>query len=120
MKHVLIIDDNQTDRFITRSFIEKLGYVVHEVFDGNKVEQALNLFTPNLIILDLLMPQKDGFETLELIQDKDPNLPVIVLSCAGDEHKDRVLELNAKACFQKPYEAEEFLKTVQNLIEGYD
>ncbi len=71
MKHVLIVDDNQSDRLLTRSLIEKLGYVVYEVFDGDKVEQALNLFIPNLIILDLMMPNKDGIKTLEDINQKD-------------------------------------------------
>lgn len=118
MKHVLIVDDNQTDRFLTRSFIEKLGYVVHEVFDGNEVEHALKLFTPNLIILDLLMPHKDGLETLKEIYETDPSIPVIVLSCVGEEYKDKVVELNAKACFQKPYDASEFMETVKRLVEN--
>jgi len=117
MKHVLIVDDNQSDRLLTRSLIEKLGYVVNEVFDGDKVDHALNLFIPNLIVLDLLMPKKDGFKTLEEINQKDPNIPVIVLSCAADEYKDKVLALNARACFQKPYDAKEFMETVKRLVE---
>jgi len=117
MKHVLIVDDNQSDRFLTRSLVEKLGYVVYEVFDGCKVDHALKLVTPNLIIMDLLMPNKDGFETLEEINQKGLDIPVIVLSCAGDEFKEKVLGLNAKACFQKPYDAKEFMKTVQKLVE---
>ena len=117
MKHVLIVDDNQMDRFITRSFVEKMGYVVHEIFDGNEIEHALNLFSPDLIILDLLMPHKDGFETLEEIHRKDPAIPVVVLSCVAEEYKDKVDTLNAQACFQKPYDAGEFMETVKRLIE---
>ena len=120
MKHVLVVDDNQTDRFLTRALVQKLGYVVYEVFDGSKVEHALKLVTPNLIIMDLLMPNKDGFETLEEIHQKAPDIPVIVLSCVGDEYKDKVMKLNAKACFQKPYDANEFIKTIQELVEEGD
>ena len=116
MKHVLIVDDNRSDRFLIGTFIQKLGHVVHDIVDGIHVEETLAKFRPDLIILDLYMPIKEGIETLVDLQAQAPEIPVIVMSSDGDLYQDQVLTLGAKHCIQKPFEPEEFRSVVNSLL----
>ena len=116
MKHVLIVDDNRSDRFLIGAFIQKLGHVVHDIVDGIHVEETLDKFKPDLIILDLYMPIKEGIETLVDLQANVPEIPVIVMSSDGALYQSQVLSLGAKHCIQKPFEAEDFRSIVNSIL----
>ena len=117
MKHVLIVDDNKSDRFLIGSFIQKQGHVVHDIADGVHVSDTLNKFRPDLVILDLYMPIKEGIETLAELQETAPEIPVIVMSCDGDIYRDQLLSLGARYCIQKPFEATEFNNIISEILK---
>ena len=80
----------EDDKFISRAYVDGLSRAGHEVKaanDGNEVIKALEEFTPDIILLDIIMPEKNGFEVLEEIKanDKTKNIPVIVLSNLGQD-----------------------------------
>jgi len=84
---VLVIED---DRFIRDIFVQKLkseGFQVTEAVDGRRALELLTAHAPELILLDLLLPDIDGFEILERIKKEPPlaKVPVIVLSNLGDQ-----------------------------------
>lgn len=95
---ILIAED---DNYLVNAYRVKLikaGYEIKIALDGNEALNALESFTPDLIVLDLVMPKKDGFATLEEIKknDKWKNIPVIIASNLGQkEDIDRGMKLGA-------------------------
>ncbi|KKT73800.1 MAG: Response regulator receiver protein [Candidatus Nomurabacteria bacterium GW2011_GWA1_46_11] len=104
MKKILIAED---DNFLTSAYKVKLkreGFDVQVAGDGEQALLALKTFIPDIILLDLVMPIKDGFAVLEEVK-KDPNLkdiPVVVMSNLGQkEDIDRARALGAREYFIK-------------------
>lgn len=97
-KKILIVED---DFFLLQMYITKLikaGYEVKSASDGNQALKKAKEFKPNLILLDLLIPLKNGFEVLEeLKKDKDmQDIPVIILSNMSErEDVQKCLQLGA-------------------------
>ena len=104
MTKVLIAED---DRFLSSAYKMKLTkeqFDVELAFDGEEAVEKARSFSPDIIILDLIMPKKDGFETLKDLSN-DPKLktiPVIVSSNLGQkEDIDKALSLGARDYFVK-------------------
>ena len=104
MKKILIAED---DNFLTSAYKVKLkreGFDVQVAGDGEQALLDLKTFIPDIILLDLVMPIKDGFAVLEEVK-KDPNLkdiPVVVMSNLGQkEDIDRARALGAREYFIK-------------------
>lgn len=95
---ILVAED---DKFLTKVYQAKLtkaGFEVQIAFDGEEVEKLLQNFTPNLILLDLVMPKKDGFSVLKDLKalEKYKNIPVIVTSNLSQvEDKQKAMMLGA-------------------------
>ena len=82
MSHVLIVDDSEDIRLALRTILEDAGYEIKELSDGTEVLGALQTDPPDLVLLDVAMPLKDGFETLkEIIADEQTrDIPVIMVT----------------------------------------
>lgn len=99
MKKILVIED---DKYITHAYQSKLtkeGYDIRTALDGEEAETILNSFSPDIIILDLVLPKKDGFEVLQDLQsnDKWKSIPVIIVSNLGQkEDIEKGLKLGAR------------------------
>ncbi|EKD95973.1 MAG: response regulator receiver protein [uncultured bacterium] len=95
---ILVAED---DRFLSKVYttkFEKAGYEVKNALDGTEVFQILQNFTPDVILLDLIMPLKDGFLTLKELKsnDKYKNIPVIIASNLGQKDEiDKGISLGA-------------------------
>ena len=116
MAHILIVDDNDADRKLLRLSLEKDGHVVSEVDDGRYVLEMINKNKPQLIILDLFMPNQEGIETLMQLRKLGSVIPVIVCSCVADTYQDLTLQLGAKGTFQKPIDIKKLVERVSELI----
>lgn len=98
MAKVAIAED---DKFLSSAYRVKLtkeGFEVKMASDGQELLELLKTYTPDLIILDILMPRKDGFETLKELKaiEKTKNIPVIVASNLGQKNDiDQGLSLGA-------------------------
>lgn len=98
MKKVLVVED---DKFLANAFRVKLGkegYETKIALDGDEAIEQLATFTPDLIILDLLLPKKDGFEVLKEIKARDvwKSIPVLIASNLGQkEDIERGMNLGA-------------------------
>lgn len=99
MAKILIAED---DKFLSTAFqikLTKLGYEVKIAGDGNEVLEILKTFTPDIILLDLIMPVKDGFGVLEDLKANKTleTIPVIISSNLGEKEEiDKGLALGAK------------------------
>ncbi len=103
MKKALIIDDTKDSRLIVKTILNKLGFETLEAQNGNEGWSQIIKNTPNLIILDLNMPQKTGYELLQDIEEEMLGIPVVVISNDESANTKASCYLNgAKAVLSKP------------------
>lgn len=113
---VLIVDDDVNIQELLRLYFEKDGYIVLTEGDGSKVQDCVQRFAPDAIILDLMLPGKNGFDVLRDLRKKT-DTPVIMLTARG-ETLDKVvgLELGADDYVPKPFEPKELLARVKAVL----
>lgn len=115
-KRVLIVDDEASLRTLVRVNLEIDGIEVSEAVDGNEAMSMLRQAPPDLVLLDLMMPGKDGIEVLEDVA-ADPELrdiPVILLTAKGEqEDLERGAILGARGHITKPFDPEQMVRTVK-------
>lgn len=110
---ILVIDDEKAIADIIKFNLEKEGYKVSTAYDGEEGVQAVDNILPDLVILDIMMPKKDGFQVLKEIRVKH-KIPVIMLT-AKEEEVDKVLglELGADDYITKPFSMRELTARVK-------
>ncbi|PRR79500.1 response regulator transcription factor [Clostridium vincentii] len=114
---ILIVEDEKKLTEVMRLYLEKEGYEVKIALDGRKGEEAINEGEYDLIILDIMMPEKDGWSVLRKIKNEGET-PVILTSARGEE-EDRIfgLELGAVDYMVKPISMEELVLRVSLRIK---
>lgn len=115
-RKILVVDDEERMVRFIRLNLEHDGFVVGEAFNGKQALQRLRDATPDLILLDVMMPDLDGFEVLQMIREIN-NVPVIMLTAKGEED-DRVhgLELGADDYITKPFSPRELVSRVKAVL----
>jgi DNA-binding response OmpR family regulator len=113
---ILVVDDEERMARFIRLNLEHDGFRVVEAYRGMQAIQALRDHMPDLIILDVMMPDLDGFEVLKLIREIN-TVPVIMLTAKGEED-DRVkgLELGADDYVTKPFSPRELVSRVKAVL----
>ena len=112
---ILVVDDEPTVREVVVQYLQRDGYVVHELDRGDLVAEAVTTFHPDLIVLDIMLP---GLSGLEVLREISPNkIPVIMLT-ARVEEADRVLglELGADDYVTKPFSPRELVARVRTVL----
>jgi DNA-binding response OmpR family regulator len=115
-RSILVVDDEERMARFIRLNLEHDGFQVVEVYRGMKAIQALRDEMPDLILLDVMLPDIDGFEVLKLIREVS-TIPVIMLTAKGEED-DRVrgLELGADDYITKPFSPRELVSRVRAVL----
>ena len=109
MYTILIIDDDPDINNMLAELLEKEGYRTLRAYSGTEAELLLSMQTPDLILLDLMLPGLSGEELLPLIK----GLPVLVLSAKTDmEHKINLLNHGACDYITKPFDTRELLARI--------
>jgi two-component system phosphate regulon response regulator OmpR len=113
---VLIIDDDEKLRKLLKEYLEGNGFKVLTLADGSDVKKTLRKELPEIVILDIMLPGKDGLEVLKEIRTDDP-IPVIMLTAKGDQ-TDRIvgLELGADDYLPKPFNPRELLARMKAVL----
>lgn len=115
---ILIIDDQPSVRFGLRSLLEGEGYRVDEADTGARALAALTENAPQLVLLDLRLPDTDGLELLPRIKAVDDDVPVIILTAHGTiETAIRALKEGAENFLTKPFDADGLLILVAKTLE---
>lgn len=113
---ILITDDSKLLRKKLRAELEKLDCDVLEAENGKEAIMRDLTEQPDGIILDIVMPEVGGVETLQVIKEINPKIPVIMLSSAGTSQKlKQTLELGALDFIQKPYTSEQIKQAVEQI-----
>ncbi len=120
MARILIVDDSVSAR---QHIAEILGDRGHSVFKAADGLEALSLTAeqkPDLIVLDLLMPDMDGFDVLKALADREYCIPVVVLSADIQETtRTECIRLGAAGFMNKPVDAEDMVEAVQQLLDDH-
>lgn len=114
---ILVVDDEQPIRTLVRQVLTEASYRVAEAVDGVDGLAKTRTLQPDLIVLDLMMPNLSGFDVLSALRS-DPatsGVPVIILSVLDDRRKG--LRLGADAYLTKPLNVDELLITIERLLE---
>ena len=119
MYNILAVDDDKEIVKAIEIYLGKENYKVYEAYDGEEALKQIKNNQIHLVILDIMMPNKDGLETLEEIR-KDKNIPVIMLS-AKSEDIDKIngLNIGADDYVTKPFNPVELIARVNALIRRY-
>lgn len=119
MKRLLVVDDEEKIRLVIRKYAEFEGYEIEEAENGMKAIQMCRQKDFDLIILDIMMPELDGFSTCKEIR-KEKDIPVIMLSARGEEYdKIHGFELGIDDYVVKPFSPKELMMRVNVVISRH-
>src|SRR5947209_20283369 len=116
-ERVLVVDDDPTVSDVVRRYLERAGYAVTLCGDGRAALAAYERERPDLVVLDLMLPELNGLEVCRRLRTADPALPIVMLTALGEE-SDRVLglELGADDYLTKPFSPRELVLRVQSVL----
>lgn len=119
MYNILVVDDDKEIVGAIEIYLKNEGYNIIKAYNGNEALQKVNENDIHLIILDIMMPEKDGLETLEELR-KDKSIPVILLSAKSEDY-DKIGGLNQGAddYITKPFNPLELIARVNSQIRRY-
>jgi len=113
---ILVVDDDEDIRTLVVQLLERAGHKVEQAPDGRSGLRALHASPPDLVVLDVSMPDMDGWQALERIRDLS-DVPVIMLTARGEElERVRGLQGGADDYVTKPFGRQELLARVQALL----
>jgi two-component system chemotaxis response regulator CheY len=119
MKNVLIVDDSRTSRRILRDILERAGYnIVGESINGKEGVDSYRKLQPDIVTMDITMPEMDGIEALKLIRKEFPDAKVVMITAAGQ--KDKMMEaikLGAAEFVSKPFVEETVLEAMEHCFK---
>lgn len=117
---ILIADDNDGIVDILKKYVAKEGFIPIIAYDGESAIQMFNEYAPILILLDVMMPKKDGFEVCQEIR-KTSNVPIIMVT-AKSEDADRImgLDIGADDYIVKPFSPGEVMARIRAVLRRID
>ncbi len=119
MKKLLVCDDSNFSRKRVIDMIKAGDYEIIEAEDGQQAMDRIENENPDLVLLDLLMPNITGIELLKMLKEKNKTVPVIVISADIQEStKAECLELGAKEFLNKPPRKEVLLNTIEDITNN--
>ncbi len=120
MPRILIMEDDAQIQLMLKGALEDEGYEVRVTSNGKEGKQCWQKEPFDLVITDLFMPEKEGFETIRELRRESPNTKIIAIS-GGIRHFVDILEiakrLGANRTFGKPVSLPDFLKSVEEMLE---
>lgn len=117
MKRVLIVDDALFMRTALKSMLEKNGYeVVGEADNGIEAINKYTILKPEIVTMDINMPDMDGVQALSEIKKRDPKCKVIMISALGQESwVKKAIVIGARGFIVKPFKEDHVIKTLSKL-----
>lgn len=118
--NVLIVDDAPLNRLVVQKMLEQFSFNVREAENGLEAMKEFYYLTPDIVLLDIMMPVMDGFEVIEAIRENPAwnNVKIVVLSALStNEDIVKAYELGADDFITKPIVMDKLLNTIAKLLE---
>ena len=120
MAPILIIEDERVIRRMMREMLEPTGHEVREASDGVAGLSSFRDQPVDLIIMDILMPERDGIETILALKRESPDVKIVAISGGGDagriDYLEQARDLGADRTLHKPFTKPQLLEIVEDLI----
>ena len=119
---ILVVDDDDVIRLIIKNVITKLGSQTLEARNGNEAVSLYKKEKPDLVITDILMPDKEGLETIHDIRGINPKAPIIAMSGGGNTQNLTFLQLaqkiGANHVMAKPVKPDELINAIKTILNA--
>ena len=122
MARVLIIDDEQLLREMLQQMLDLEGYETFTAADGNEAIKVFNECNPDVVVTDIIMPEKEGLEIIQILRSKKPTIKILAIS--GGSYNINVSDilkmakaLGADQALSKPIRKKEFVQIIKNLVD---
>ncbi len=117
---ILVIDDEQNIRDVLKRAIENKGHEVIVAKNGIEGQKMHLEYNPDVVILDIIMPEQEGIETILKLKAADKKVKIIAVSGGGMgnavNYLDNALKLGAKAAYEKPVNISELINKINSLL----
>ncbi len=116
---ILVVDDNDMNLTLVSKILELEGYEVSVACDGNEAIQSMTDNKPDLALLDVMMPDMDGYELCRKLREPpiNANIPIILLTAMNsDMEKDLAIEAGANDIWSKPFDMDTFRRRIGELV----
>lgn len=114
---ILVVDDAPFMRTMIRDILSREGYAIREAVDGREAVERYSEQRPDLVTLDITMPEMSGLEALREIREMDPNARVVMVSALGQQQVIlEALECGALDFVVKPFQPGKVLETVRKCL----
>jgi DNA-binding NtrC family response regulator len=125
MARILVIDDQTAVRDAIRAMLEHGGHTVVVAECGHNAVGAIEAFAFDVVMVDIIMPGLDGLDTIKILHDSAPGVPIIAMSGysfrGGSSDLDyfhMACELGASCCLQKPFRPHQLMETVESCLDS--
>lgn len=120
MIKILVIEDDNSFRNVLMQMLEKAGYEVIQAENGNQALKICESFSPDLVLTDIIMPDKEGLETIQELLSICPEIKIIAMSGGGrfgpNSYLPLAQKLGARKTLQKPFMREELLSAIAEVL----
>lgn len=117
MARVLIVDDEEADRVVLRTMLERSSHLVFEAHDGDEAVEAYNDNAIEVVITDLQMRNVHGLELITILREMSPRPGIIAISGTGEVQLDMARALGAARTLQKPVMPDQLLTAVDEVLQ---
>jgi two-component system cell cycle response regulator DivK len=117
---ILLVEDREDNRVLARKLLERAGFRVVEATDGREALEQVAAQRPDLVLLDMSLPQVDGWTVARTLRQSPEfgNLLIVALTAhAMDGDRERVLEAGCDEFLTKPIEVAKFIPTIRSILE---
>jgi len=114
---ILVVDDTDEVRAFLTMLLRQEGYEVSEASNGKEAQARCGENVIDLIVMDIMMPEQEGLETIRAVRRNSPEIPVIAISGSGDQYLDIAKRFGAKMAFAKPIQADSILSAIRKLVQ---
>jgi signal transduction histidine kinase len=116
--HILVVDDSPDNLFLVQTILEEEGYEISLAEDGRVALEQIEISAPDLILLDVMMPEMDGFEVTKRIRENRnlPFMPILLITAFDQPSVVKGLDSGADDFIRKPVEVDELLARVRSLL----
>lgn len=115
---VLVVDDDQSTRFFLTSLLTRKKFVVDEAAGGKEALEKASFNRPDIILLDVTMPQMDGFETCRQLKKNDKTKDIPIIFCTARQAGEVVAEnVDFDGYLEKPFEIDVLCKKIAEVLE---
>lgn len=116
---VLVVDDAAFMRMMIRDILSKEGYTIHEAVNGRDAVEKYDELHPDLVTMDITMPEMSGLEALRVIREHDSGARILMVSAMGQQKMIvEALEAGAMDFLVKPFQPTKVLETVKKCLQS--